>query len=94
MDIFWNILCPSCNIITLQTILADSLLTVSQEQILGMEFSQLKDIHDVDCYSRIAGVLVSPQFCGKITWQQRIVENGGLQFQIVVGVLWEVKIGA
>ena len=44
MHILWIL---SCNIITLQTMLADSLLTVSQEQILGMEFSQLKGIHEV-----------------------------------------------
>lgn len=76
MDILWDVLCPSCNIITLQTVLADSLLTESQEQILGIEFSQLKGIHEVDCYSRIAGVLVSPRFCEKINWQQTLVENG------------------
>lgn len=76
MDILWNLLCPSCNIITLQTVLADSLLTVTQEPILGMEFSQLKGIHGVDCYSRITGVLASTQFCGKITWQKTLVEYG------------------
>ena len=82
MHILWN---PSCNIITLQTMLADSLLIVSQEQIFGMEFSQLKSIHEVDCYSRITGVLASPQFCGKITWVQTIVENGvNSKFQSVM----------
>lgn len=39
MDIFWNILCPSCNIITLQTILADSLLTVTGTNIRNGIFS-------------------------------------------------------